>query len=235
MVADKRMSEVDRQAVLHRIHGTTRYSELPQAEIVIEAAGDSYEQKSKVLKQVDRSIEQNAIIASSSSSISINRLASLMSRPDRFIGMHFLNLPLRSALVEIGRGALTSDSTHAAISALVEQLGKSSITIRNSPGSLVNRLLLPMINEAFFILDEGDVSATDIDAAMTIGCNHPIGPLALADMIGLDVVLATTQMIYGELAESKYLPCPLLKEMVDAGHLGRKSGRGVYDYSRQPG
>jgi 3-hydroxybutyryl-CoA dehydrogenase len=144
--------------------------------------------------------------------------------------MHFFNPVPVMALVEIVRGLQTSDATHDVIEGLVLQLGKSPITVKSGPGFLVNRILLPMINEAFFVLAEGDSSATEIDEGMKLGCNHPIGPLALADMIGLDVLLAVMQTIHDEFADSKYRPCPLLKEMVAAGYIGRKSGRGVYRY-----
>ena len=171
-----------------------------------------------------------AIIASNTSSISITRLAAAISHPDRFIGMHFFNPVPVMALVEIVRGLQTTDATHDMAEALALQLGKSPITVKSGPGFLVNRILLPMINEAFFVLAEGDANATEIDEGMTLGCNHPIGPLALADLIGLDVLLAVMQTIHDEFGDSKYRPCPLLREMVAAGYLGRKTRRGVYRY-----
>jgi 3-hydroxybutyryl-CoA dehydrogenase len=230
MVSKEGMSEGEGRAALNRISHSTQYDQLKNADIVIEAAGESYEQKRKVLEQIDRSIDPATIISSITSSISVNKLASLISHAHRFVGMHFFNPTSPIALVEIIRGFRTSDSTHAVIVALVERLGQPSITVKNTPGSVVNRILFPMINEAFFLLDEGDVSAASIDDAMKLGCNLPIGPLALADMIGLDVVLATIQMLNRELDGTKYYPCPLLEEMVSEGRLGRKCGRGVYDY-----
>jgi 3-hydroxybutyryl-CoA dehydrogenase len=170
------------------------------------------------------------IIASNTSSISITQLAAATQRADRFIGMHFFNPVPLMALVEIIRGLQTSDDTHATVQALAKRLGKSPITVKNAPGFVVNRILVPMINEAFFVLAEGLASPDDIDAGMRLGCNQPIGPLALADMIGLDVCLAVMEVYLEQFGDSKYRPCPLLKEMVAAGRLGRKSGQGVYHY-----
>jgi 3-hydroxybutyryl-CoA dehydrogenase len=153
-----------------------------------------------------------------------------MSRPDRFVGMHFFNPVPVMSLVEVVRGLQTSDATHDAVAALAKQLGKSPISVKSAPGFVVNRILLPMINEAFFVLAEGYAIAEDIDQGMKLGCNHPIGPLALADMIGLDVLLSVMQILHDEFADSKYRPCPLLKELVAAGRLGRKCGRGVFSY-----
>ena len=170
------------------------------------------------------------IVATNTSSISITRLSAATQRADRFIGMHFFNPVPLMALVEIIRGLQTSDATHAAVKDLSERLGKTPITVKNAPGFVVNRILVPMINEAFFVLSEGLATAEDIDAGMRLGCNHPIGPLALADMIGLDVCLAVMNVYVEEYADSKYRPAPLLKEMVAAGWLGRKTGRGVYRY-----
>ncbi|MDB5733032.1 MAG: 3-hydroxyacyl-CoA dehydrogenase NAD-binding protein, partial [Variovorax sp.] len=168
--------------------------------------------------------------ATNTSSISITKLATATDRPDRFIGMHFFNPVPMMALVEIIRGYLTSDATHDAVKALAVKLGKSPITVKNAPGFVVNRILVPMINEAFFVLAEGLATAEDIDAGMKLGCNQPIGPLALADMIGLDVCLAVMEVYLEQFGDSKYRPCPLLKEMVAAGQLGRKTGRGVFTY-----
>ena len=191
---------------------------------------ENYEVKLDLLQLVDALVRAETIIASNTSSISITKLAAAISHPERFIGMHFFNPVPVMALVEIVRGLQTSDATHDAIEALALQLGKSPITVKSGPGFLVNRILLPMINEAFFVLAEGDTSATEIDEGMTLGCNHPIGPLALADLIGLDVLLAVMQTIHDEFGDPKYRACPLLKEMVAAGYLGRKTRRGVYRY-----
>jgi len=170
------------------------------------------------------------IIASNTSSISITQLAAATQRADRFIGMHFFNPVPMMALVEIIRGLQTSDATHDAVHALAQALGKTPITVKNAPGFVVNRILVPMINEAFFVLGEGLAEPEAIDAGMKLGCNQPIGPLALADMIGLDVCLAVMEVYLKEFGDSKYRPSPLLKEMVAAGRLGRKTGQGVYTY-----
>jgi 3-hydroxybutyryl-CoA dehydrogenase len=197
---------------------------------VIEAATENLELKVKILKQIDQLVRPDAIVATNTSSVSITKLASAISHPDRFIGMHFFNPVPVMALVEIVRGLQTSDATHDAVEALSVKLGKTPITVKSSPGFVVNRLLLPMLNEAFFLLAEGDANPTEIDDGMKLGCNHPIGPLALADLIGLDVLLSVMQTIHDDFGDSKYRPAPLLKEMVAAGYLGRKSGRGVYRY-----
>jgi 3-hydroxybutyryl-CoA dehydrogenase len=232
-VAKGKMSAAEKDAALRRIRGAVgdgAYRELNSADIVIEAVTEDYGTKVKLLKQVDAAIKPGTIIASNTSSVSITKLAATTSHPDRFIGMHFFNPVPVMALVEIVSGLRTSDATRDEAEAFTRQLGKSPITVKNMPGFVVNRLLLPMLNEAFFALAEGDAKAADIDAAMKLGCNHPIGPLALADMIGLDVLLSVMQIMHDEFADSKYRPCPLMKEMVAAGFLGRKTGRGVYQY-----
>ena len=230
LVKKEKLSAADKDAALARIQGSTNYEDLKAAQIVIEAATENHELKVKILKQVDAILAPDVILASNTSSISITQLAAATSRPGNFIGMHFFNPVPMMALVEIIRGLQTSDATHDAVKALALALGKSPITVKNAPGFVVNRILVPMINEAFFVLAEGLATAEDIDAGMKLGCNQPIGPLALADMIGLDVCLAVMQVYLTEYGDSKYRPCPLLKEMVAAGRLGRKSGRGVYAY-----
>ena len=230
MVAKGKMAEAEKDAAIRLIRGTTSFEELKPVDLVIEAVTENFDLKMKILRQIDALVRAEAIVASNTSSISITKLASVISRSDRFIGMHFFNPVPIMALVEIVRGLQTSDATHDAIEALVLRLGKSPITVKSGPGFLVNRILLPMINEAFFVLAEGDSTATEIDEGMKLGCNHPMGPLALADMIGLDVLLSVMQTIHEEFGDSKYRPCPLLKEMVAAGYLGRKTGRGVYRY-----
>lgn len=230
LIKKEKITAADKEAALARIQGSTSYEDLKKAQIVIEAATENHELKVKILKQVDALVAPEVILASNTSSISITQLAAATSRPDRFIGMHFFNPVPMMALVEIIRGLQTSDATHDAVKALSEALGKSPITVKNSPGFVVNRILVPMINEAFFVLAEGIATPEDIDAGMKLGCNQPIGPLALADMIGLDVCLAVMQVYLEEFGDSKYRACPLLKEMVAAGHLGRKTGRGVYTY-----
>jgi len=230
LIKKEKISVADKEAALARIQGSTSYEDLKKAQIVIEAATENHELKVKILKQIDALVAPEVILASNTSSISITQLAAATSRPERFIGMHFFNPVPMMALVEIIRGLQTSDATHDAVKALAEALGKSPITVKNSPGFVVNRILVPMINEAFFVLAEGIATPEDIDAGMKLGCNQPIGPLALADMIGLDVCLAVMQVYLEEFGDSKYRACPLLKEMVAAGHLGRKTGRGVYTY-----
>ncbi|MBL8371630.1 MAG: 3-hydroxybutyryl-CoA dehydrogenase [Burkholderiaceae bacterium] len=230
LVKKEKISAADKAAALALITGSTRYEDLRDAQLVIEAATENYELKLKILRQIDALVAPDVIIASNTSSISITKLAAATQRADRFIGMHFFNPVPLMALVEIIRGLQTSDATHAAVQALSRALGKTPVTVKNAPGFVVNRILVPMINEAFFVLAEGLATAEDIDAGMKLGCNQPIGPLALADMVGLDVCLAVMEVYLAEFGDSKYRPCPLLREMVAAGRLGRKTGRGVYQY-----
>ena len=220
----------DKTAAMARIQGSTSYDDLKEAQLVIEAATENYDLKVKILKQLDALLAPEVIIASNTSSISITKLAAVTTRADKFIGMHFFNPVPMMALVEIIRGLQTSDASHAAVHAMATALGKTPITVKNAPGFVVNRILVPMINEAFFVLAEGLATAEDIDAGMKLGCNQPIGPLALADMVGLDVCLAVMEVYLSEFGDSKYRACPLLKEMVAAGRLGRKTGQGVYTY-----
>jgi len=203
---------------------------LKTAQLVIEAATENADLKVRILQQLDTLLAPEVIVATNTSSISITKLGAVTKRADKFIGMHFFNPVPMMALVEIIRGLQTSDSTHDAVHAMATALGKTPITVKNNPGFVVNRILVPMINEAFFVLAEGLATPEDIDAGMKLGCNQPIGPLALADMIGLDVCLAVMDVYLQEFGDSKYRPCPLLKEMVAAGRLGRKSGQGVYRY-----
>ncbi|WP_333843914.1 3-hydroxybutyryl-CoA dehydrogenase [Limnohabitans sp.] len=230
LIKKEKITEADKAAALSRITTSTHYDDLKAAELVIEAATENFDLKVKIVKQLDAMLAPEAIIASNTSSISITKLAAVTTRADRFIGMHFFNPVPMMALVEIIRGLQTSDATHAAVHDLSTRLGKSPITVKNAPGFVVNRILVPMINEAFFVLAEGVATAKDIDAGMMLGCNQPIGPLALADMIGLDVCLAVMDVYLQEFGDSKYRACPLLKEMVAAGQLGRKTGHGVYTY-----
>ena len=230
LIKKEKISAADKDAALARIKTSTSYEDLKAAQLVIEAATENYELKLKILKQADALLPPEVIVASNTSSISITKLAAATSRPDRFIGMHFFNPVPMMALVEIIRGLQTSDATHDDVKALALTLGKSPITVKNAPGFVVNRILVPMINEAFFVLAEGTATAEDIDEGMKLGCNQPIGPLALADMIGLVVCLAVMDVYLTEFGDSKYRPCPLLKEMVAAGRLGRKTKQGVYTY-----
>jgi 3-hydroxybutyryl-CoA dehydrogenase len=230
LLKKEKITEADKAAALSKIQGSTRYEDLQDADLVIEAATENQDLKVKILKQLDGMLAPEVIIASNTSSISITQLAAATARADRFIGMHFFNPVPMMALVEIIRGLQTSDETHDAVHALATALGKTPITVKNAPGFVVNRILVPMINEALFVLSEGLATPDDIDAGMKLGCNQPIGPLALADMIGLDVCLAVMEVYLKEFGDSKYRPCPLLKELVAAGRLGRKTGHGVYQY-----
>ena len=230
LLKKEKITVADKDGALARIKGSSSYDDLVGAQLIIEAATENYDLKAKIVKQIDALVGPEVIIASNTSSISITKLAAVTQRPDRFIGMHFFNPVSMMALVEIIRGLQTSDATHAAVHAMATALGKTPITVKNAPGFVVNRILVPMINEAFFVLAEGLATPEDIDAGMKLGCNQPIGPLALADMIGLDVCLAVMDVYLSEYGDSKYRPCPLLKEMVAAGRLGRKSGQGVYQY-----
>ena len=230
LVKKEKISAADKDAAMARIKVSTSYDELKAAQLVIEAATENYDLKVKILQQVDALLAPEVLIATNTSSISITKLAAITQRAEQFIGMHFFNPVPMMALVEIIRGLQTSDATHDAVKALAVKLGKSPITVKNNPGFVVNRILVPMINEAFFVLAEGLATPEDIDAGMKLGCNQPIGPLALADMIGLDVCLAVMDVYIAEFNDSKYRPAPLLKEMVAAGRLGRKTGRGVYQY-----
>jgi len=230
LLKKEKITEADKAAALSKIQGSTRYEDLQDADLVIEAATENQDLKIKILKQLDGMLAPEVIIASNTSSISITQLAAVTTRAERFIGMHFFNPVPMMALVEIIRGLQTSDATHDAVHALATALGKTPITVKNAPGFVVNRILVPMINEALFVLSEGLATPDDIDAGMKLGCNQPIGPLALADMIGLDVCLAVMEVYLKEFGDSKYRPCPLLKELVAAGRLGRKTGHGVYQY-----
>jgi 3-hydroxybutyryl-CoA dehydrogenase len=225
-----RITDDARAAALARVRATTDYAALGDAQLVVEAATENVELKLRILRQVDGIAAPDAVLASNTSSISITALAAVVARPERFLGMHFFNPVPMMALVELIRGLQTSDATLATARAFAERLGKTPIVVRNSPGFVVNRILCPMVNEAIFALQEGLASAEDIDNGMRLGCNHPIGPLALADLIGLDVMLAVMTVFYADFNDPKYRPAPLLKEMVAAGYLGRKTKRGFYRY-----
>ncbi|HGY9627314.1 3-hydroxybutyryl-CoA dehydrogenase [Pseudomonas putida] len=218
------------QAAKTRIRISTDYAELASAQLVIEAATENLELKQRILKQVAAHVRNDCLIATNTSSLSVTALAASIEHPERFIGVHFFNPVPMMALVEIIRGLQTSDGTYAQALVVTEKLGKTPITAGNRPGFVVNRILVPMINEAIFVRQEGLASAEDIDTGMRLGCNQPIGPLALADLIGLDTLLAIMEAFHEGFNDSKYRPAPLLKEMVAAGYLGRKSGRGFFSY-----
>jgi len=230
LVQKEKISAEDRSATLGRIKTTVTYSDLSSASIVIEAATENADIKSKILKSIGESVGPTAVIATNTSSISITKLASKVSNPNRFIGTHFFNPVPVMTLVELIAGLQTDGLTLDVAKDFVETIGKTAIVAKNSPGFAVNRILVPMINEAIFALQEGLASAEDIDKGMKLGANHPIGPLALADLIGLDTLLMVQEVLYASFNDSKYRPAPLLQEMVDAGYLGRKSGQGFYQY-----
>jgi len=213
-----------------RIRTSTDYAQLSSAQLVIEAATESLQLKQRILQQVAANVANDCLIATNTSSLSVTHLAASIEHPERFIGVHFFNPVPMMALVEIIRGLQTSDSTYAQALVVTEKVGKTPITAGNRPGFVVNRILVPMINEAIFVRQEGLASAEDIDTGMRLGCNQPIGPLALADLIGLDTLLAIMEAFHEGFSDSKYRPAPLLKEMVAAGWLGRKTGRGFFTY-----
>ncbi|HFD15413.1 MAG TPA: 3-hydroxybutyryl-CoA dehydrogenase [Rhodospirillales bacterium] len=229
-VSKGRMSEEDKSRILARIETGRSLEMLGDCELVIEAATEDEELKKKILKELCPLLRPDALIATNTSSISVTRLAAQTDRPERFIGMHFMNPVPVMKLVEIIRGIATSRETYEAICAVAEKLGKVTVTAEDFPAFIVNRILLPMINEAVYTLYEGVGNVESIDTAMRLGANHPMGPLELADFIGLDTCLAVMQVLYEGLADSKYRPCPLLVKYVEAGWLGRKTQRGFYDY-----
>jgi len=230
LVKKERLAAADKAVILARIKGTTQYADLAGADLVIEAATENEALKLRILAEIDALLGEGALIATNTSSLSITRLAAAARRPERVIGMHFFNPVPLMALVELIAGLQTADETRSRLEAFVHAIGKTPIAARNSPGFAVNRILCPMINEAIFALQEGLARAEDIDAGMKLGCNHPIGPLALADLIGLDTLLSVLEVFYQGFKDPKYRPAPLLAEMVDAGWLGRKSGRGFFHY-----
>lgn len=229
MESKGKLSEPAEQ-VMGRIKTSTELSALSQTQLVVEAVSENEALKKSLFKQLDELCPAETILASNTSSISITRIAAATNRPDQVIGMHFMNPVPVMKLVEVIRGLQTSDEVNEKIVALVEQLGKVAVGSEDRPGFIVNRILLPMINEAVFALYEGVGEAKAIDDAMKLGTAHPMGPLELADMIGLDTCLSIMEVLYEGFRDSKYRPCPLLRSMVDAGYLGRKSGQGFYSY-----
>jgi 3-hydroxybutyryl-CoA dehydrogenase len=229
-VAKGQMDDRERKAILERIHVATTLDKLGDCDLVVEAASENEEAKRKIFTALRSFLKPDAIVASNTSSISITRLASVTSNPERFIGIHFMNPVPRMQLVELIRGIATKDDTFESAKAFVTRLGKTATMSEDFPAFIVNRILLPMINEAVYTLYEGVGSVEAIDTAMRLGANHPMGPLQLADFIGLDTCLAVMQVLHEGLADSKYRPCPLLVKYVEAGWLGRKTQRGFYDY-----
>ena len=237
LVKKEKITGDDKAAAIGRIRCVTTMTlgDFSSVDVCIEAATENEPVKLRVLAEADAALRTGAVIATNTSAISITRLAAATKRPDRFVGMHFFNPVPVMALVELISGLQTSEETVSIAEELARRMGKVPIRVRNAPGFAVNRVLCPMINEAVFALQEGVASAQEIDEGMKLGCNHPIGPLALADMIGLDVMLAVMEVLYKGFNDPKYRPAPLLKEMVDAGYLGRKSGRGFFVYEPSGG
>ena len=229
-VSKQTLTPAQAEQALARIATSTDYARLAEAQLVIEAATENLGLKVKILKQIAEQVSEQCIIATNTSSLSVTQLAASVNAPDRFIGLHFFNPVPMMALVEVIRGLQTSDATHALALDVSGRLGKTAISAGNRPGFVVNRILVPMINEAILVLSEGLASAEDIDTGMRLGCNQPIGPLALADLIGLDTLLAIMDAFLEGFGDSKYRAAPLLREMVAAGYLGRKAGRGFHHY-----
>ncbi len=230
LVEKGKIATAERDAILARISPSDLYGDLESVDFAVEAATEAFETKREIFRALDRGCRADVVLATNTSSISITAIAQSVTRPGRVIGMHFMNPPPLMKLVEIIRGLATLDETYATTRALAERLDKTTVVSRDVPGFIVNRILMPMLNEACFALYEGIGSADDIDIAIGLGLRHPMGPLTLMDLIGLDTTLAILEVLHGELGDPKYRPCPLLRQYVAAGWLGRKSGRGFHQY-----